>query len=263
MLFLGFIDKLKEYFLNFDFFDLIPVLMGMVAGFMICLLIYLLIVVTSLKKSEKKHKKIIDVSDEEINRIISNTRNKYIDEASSVKTSEKVIVLKDCCIEMLTDISKTYYPKSKHPLFELSIEEIINLDYYIMKRIEGIFDKRLLRKVKSLKITSVLNLIDKTKMISENKAVKAANKAKVPTIAKGVITTLNLFNPVYWVKKAMIDTPYQIILNKIAYTIIDVVGEETSKIYSKRLFVVEDKNNNINLEEEINQLKINELIGED
>ena len=260
MITLGLINKLKEYFINFDFFDLIPLIMGMVAGFIICLLIYLLLIVTSLKKEEKKHKDIIEVPDEEINRIINNAREKYKEEASSLKTGEKMVVLKDCCWELLNDISKTYYPESKHPLFELSVEEIINLDYYIMKRIEGIFDKKLLKRFKSLKITSVLNIIDKTKMISESKAVKAANKAKIPSITKGVITTLNLFNPVYWVKKAMIDAPYQILLNKIAYTIIDVVGEETSKIYSKRVFIVDDEQN---IDEEINRLKIDQLIGED
>lgn len=255
MIHLGLINNLKEYFLNFDFLDLIPFFTGLIAGFVICLLIYLLIIVSSLKKTEKKSKSVVvEVEDAEINKIINNTRNKYADEALSVKTSEKISVLKDCCWELLNDIAKAYYPNSKHPLFELSIEEIINLDYYIMKRIEEIFDKRLIRKFKSLKITSVLNIIDKTKKITDNKAVKAVNKAKIPSIAKGITTTLNLFNPVYWVKKAMIDTPYQILMNKIANTIIDVIGEETSKIYSKRVFVVENGNE---LEDEIN-----ELIGE-
>lgn len=256
MVYLGLVDKIKNYFIDFDFLDLIPFLTGLLAGFVFCLLIYLLVIVSSLKKVEKKRKtEIVDVEDEVINQIIKNTRNKYALEASSIKAGEKIGVLKDCCWELLNDISKTYYPNSKHPLFELSIEEIINLDYYIMKRVEGIFNRRLIRKLKSLKITSVLNIIDKTKKIKENKAIKAVNKAKVPTIAKGVVSALNIVNPVYWVKKAMIDAPSQIILNKIAYTIIDVVGEETSKIYSKRMFVVEDAESIEN--------EINELIGDE
>lgn len=256
MLFLGFINNLKNYFLNFEILDLIPFITGLIAGFVICLLVYLLIVVSSLRKTEKKAKNfVVDVDDETINQIISNTRNKYDDEAAPLKTSEKLVVLKDCCWELLNDISKAYYPNSKHPLFELSIEEIINLDYYIMNRIEKIFDKRLINKFKNLKITSVLNIIDKTKKITGNKAVKAVNKAKIPAIAKGVTAALNFLNPVYWVKKVMVDAPYQLLLNKIAHTIIDVIGEETSKIYSKRVFIVDNDNN---IEEEIN-----ELIGED
>ena len=120
-----------------------------------------------------------------------------------------------------------------------------------MERIEKIFDKKIIKRLKTLKITSVLNIIDKTKKITENKAMKAAKKAKVPTIAKGITTALNLFNPVYWVKKVMINAPYQMLLNKIAYVIIEVVGEETSKVYSKRAFVVEDETN---IDDEINQL---------
>ena len=65
-------------------------------------------------KSKKKSKAtIVEVEDEKINQIITNTRNKYAMEASSVKTGEKVVVLKDCCWELLTDISKAYYPESK------------------------------------------------------------------------------------------------------------------------------------------------------
>ena len=195
------------------------------------------------------------MDDETINTIISNARNRYTDESASLKTSEKLVVLKNCCWDLLNDIPKAYYPDSKYPLFELSIEEIINLDYYIMARIEKIFDKRLINKLKKLKITSVLNMIDKTKKITSNKAVKAVNKANIPGVSKFITSALNVLNPVHWVKKVMVDAPYQLLFKKIAHTIIDVIGEETSKVYSKRLFVVDNDNN---IDEEINQ-----LIGED
>ena len=60
--------------------------------------------------------------------------------------------------DLINDIARTYYPNSQYPLFELSIEELISLDYYIMKRIEKIFSGKVLSKVKKMKISSLVKV---------------------------------------------------------------------------------------------------------
>ena len=50
---------------------------------------------------------------------------------------------------------------------------------------------------------------------------------------------MNIFNPVYWVKKLMISTTLVAVSNKICGIVIDVVGEETNKVYSKNVFNIE------------------------
>jgi hypothetical protein len=56
---------------------------------------------------------------------------------------------------------------------------------------------------------------------------------KIFDAVKGV---LNIFNPVYWARRLFINSAIDIALNKLCLSIIGVVGEETYKIYSKRVF---------------------------
>ena len=47
---------------------------------------------------------------------------------------------------------------------------------------------------------------------------------------------LNAVNPVYWFRKLVINTSIDVMTRKVCVVIIGVVGEETAKIYSKKLF---------------------------
>ena len=96
-----------------------------------------------------------------------NCKNKYKEEVSSKKTSEKLTDLKSMSWDLINDIARTYYPNSQYPLFELSIEELISLDYYIMKRIEKIFSGKVLSKVKKMKISSIAHLLDMKKKLND------------------------------------------------------------------------------------------------
>ena len=47
---------------------------------------------------------------------------------------------------------------------------------------------------------------------------------------------INIINPVYWVQKLMIESTMSIATKRISLLIIDVIGEETTKVYSKSVF---------------------------
>ena len=137
---------------------------------------------------------------------------------------------------MINEIAKLYYPKSEYPIYELSIDEMLVLTHYITNRVESLFKGKVLKSLKKIKISQIIKVLEIKKKIEENKIVKAANKVKLPTLYKATMSVLNIFNPGYWVKKIMINTTLSIGTNKIAATIIDIIGEETTKVYSKSVF---------------------------
>ncbi len=256
-MYLGFVNSIKEYFENrteASLVDFIPFIIGIIVGFILCFLIYILLFVISVKKDTKNINTLV-IDDDIIRQIIENYKEKYFKEMNSKKTSEKIANLKYISWDLIQDIAKVYYPNSQYPLFELSVEELISLDYYIMNRIEKIFSGKVLSKIKKMKISSVAHLLDMKKKYDESKIVKTAEKMKLKPISKGVWTALNLLNPVYWVRKIMFDIPYNIITNKISSTIIEVIGVETSNIYSKKAFIKENE------DEEIKKLE--NLIGDE
>lgn len=235
-------EFIMELLTKFSWGNVLLVLAGVAVGFVMCSMIYLVIVLTSLKKNEDKvYKERVDIDDEQIKRIIRSSKNQYIEESSNLPTNEKLKSIKDISWNLINDIAKMYYPKSNYPIYELSIDELMQLNHYITNRVNDLFAGRVMRNFKSIKIAQILKIVDLSKKINESKAMKTAKKMKVPTIFKATMSVLNVFNPSYWVKKLMIDTTLQIGTNKIATTIIDIVGEETVKIYSKNVFNVEKK----------------------
>ena len=236
MIYLSFWETLKEKLFSFNWGNLVAFLIGIVIGFILCLLSYLLIVLVDLKKEESKAKKVvIKVDNKIIEDIIKNEKNRYKLESANLPASGKVLALRDSCSNLILDIARTYYPESKHPVFEISIEELMALDYYIMEKLEKIFNRRVIKRIKGLRLVKVLNTIDKTKKVTDNKVVKATSKQ-----AKGFWKVVNIINPVYWGKKAVTHFSINILMNKIVLVIIDIVGNETSRVYSKGIFVKDD-----------------------
>lgn len=243
------IENMFDSFIENPIQNLLPFLIGIIFGFVLCLLIYLLIVVSSLKKTKNSALDLVlEVDNEIIKNQIENARNKFIEESLYKKTSEKAICLRDACWDLINDIAAVYYPDAKYPLYELSIEELIMLVNYISERVDSLFKGILLKKIKKVKVSNIIKAIEIKKKIDDNAVVKTANKYEVSKKVKVITTILNSLNPIYWVRKIMIDGTFNIVINKIALTIIDVVGEETSNIYSKNVFVRNEDNDELTKE---------------
>lgn len=254
---LNIIEGIRAFFRNlfskFSFDNLFVLIFGIIFGFILCFLIYITFVLASLKKEEKKiviQSEKIDL--EKIERLIKSAKNQFLIESTAKTTAEKLNDVKDISWNLINQIAKEYFPNSNYPIYELSIDEIMMLNHYITNRIDSLFKGPILRPFKKLRIAYILKILDVKKKIDENKAVKAANKINKPW--KITWTVLNIFNPVYWVKKLMISTTVVTITNKICGLVIEVVGTETNKVYSKSVFNVE-KNTEIDIEKSILELE--------
>ena len=139
-------------------------------------------------------------------------------------------------IDLVNDIAKLFFPDSKYPTLELSVNELINLNHYITNRIDEILDKPIIKNTKKMQIVKVMNLLDKKRAVEENKIVKAAKRMKLGKVAKFGAMALNAVNPVYWVRKAVIGTSVTAMTKQICVVVIGIVGEETIKVYSKAVF---------------------------
>lgn len=238
---LNFFDNVRNVISNlfekFNFSSILTLLTGVAIGFILCAVTYMLIFLSTFNKKEKEIKSTsVEVDNEEILKLIRSSKNEYSEEFCDSTTGQKIQGVKDISYRLINDIAKTYYPKSSYPIYELSLDELLMLCHYITDRINSMFSGPILKNFKKVKMSQVVKLIDIKKKIDENKVMKAANKMHVPKLASGVFAVLNVFNPVYWVKKLMINTTLVVATNKIALVVIDVVGEETNKVYSKSVF---------------------------
>lgn len=177
----------------------------------------------------------VEFDQEELTKLIASRQTK-LKRNLKVKNASTVRVTMDIAYELLEEISRYFFPESKHPMLELSVHELIDLNHYISTRIDELLDVPILKNAKKAKIISIVNMYEKKKYIEQSRIAKAAKKYKFGKVLKYGSMAINAVNPVYWFRKLVLTTSIDAMTRKLCVVIIGVVGEETTKIYSKKLF---------------------------
>ncbi len=220
--------------------DVTNFLLGMLTGF---ILLGMFIAFILISGKTKKHKSFLPeqpkIDDVTIQRMIEE-KQEELNETVKLTDQAYIRVAFDLSFELMNEIARHYYPNSKYPLYELSVQEIIDLNYYITERLEDIFDSKWLRIFKNHRISTVLKLLDKKKAIQNSKLMKATKKYKLKKVFQIGKAVLNYANPIYWFRKLAIKPSTTLVIKEVSKFIIAVFGEETNNIYSKKIFEEDD-----------------------
>ena len=223
-------------FFDISFGGFINFFLGMASGAIAftAIFIYFLIRGKNINIEDIK-RPTVDVDEEELKFIIIEKRkafkkNKKLGNQSIAKLTFEM------SYELVDEIATYFFPDSKYPTLELSVTELLDLNHYITDRIRDILEKPVLKNTMNMQVTSIVKMYDKKKMIQQNKVFRAAQKYKVDKIVKYGGAAINIVNPVYWFRKLVINTSIDVMTKKVCLVIIGIVGEETTKVYSKKVF---------------------------
>ncbi|TVP95111.1 MAG: hypothetical protein EA374_05095 [Acholeplasmatales bacterium] len=221
---------------SLDYGRLIYFLFGIVSGLMLFTFTFVYFSIRGKHlDTSVVHKPSADVDEEDLKVLILDKQRafKRAYKKSDINVGKLTFELS---FELLEEIAQYYYPESKHATLELSVNELITLNRYITQRIDTILEKPVLKNTRNVRITKVVQAYEKKKLIDQNKLVRAYKNKVVKKTIKVTAAAVNVVNPGYWFKKLVINTTLDALTKKICLTVIGVVGEETSKIYSKKLF---------------------------
>ncbi len=221
---------------EFSLGGLINFILGLASGFILFTLTHVYLIVRG-KSLDKKamNKPVNSVDEQSLKTLIIDKQTAF---KKQYKKQEKGFgkLVFDLSYELVEEISTYHFPDSKYPMMELNIDEIIELNTYISERIDKILDQPMLKNTRNIRVTHIVKMFERKKQIEEQRFVKAMRNRHVNRAFKMTLGALNAFNPAYWVRKLVINTSVDFITKRIALLIIGVVGEETSKVYSKKLF---------------------------
>ncbi len=248
-------------FFDISFGGFINFFLGMATGAIVftAIFIYFLIRGENINIEDIKRPNI-DVDEEDLKFMIIEKRKAF---KRNKRLGNKGIskLTFEMSYELIEEIAAYFFPDSKYPMLELSVHELLELNHYITDRIREILDKPLLKNTMNLRVTKIMQMLDKKRAIEESKLVKVAKKYKVVKIVKYGNAVVNVVNPVYWFRKLVINTSIDVMTKKVCLVIIGIVGEETIKVYSKKLF---DKPLELNMvEEEVNKILEEGIIEDD
>jgi len=237
----------KIWFINIDFGTIMSFIIGIVFGVMLVGLIYAILVVASLKDKKAFVKTQDDsLKEDEVKELIYSAQNTFKDKKLRGKTG-KVTYCYNLSKDLAYGIAARFYPKSKYPLLEMTVDEAVLLLEYIKQRIDELLNRRSLKILRRINISFIMDASKKTKTAVNSRAFNVGKDvAKSVGIFKKII---NVINPFKLVEKAVINASLSIALNKLCLIIIAVVGEETYKIYSKKVL-----NKDVTIESNVDEI---------
>lgn len=209
---------------------------GVFSGFLIMALWYLVAVVQSLNKSIRRRKvDVEDIDETEIKWMIDDAHKIFKDKEKRDEVGYGPHLL-NISLDLSKDIATKFYPTSKYPYLELTIDESILLLRYVSDRLDEFLNKPILKLVKRFTLRRLITLNDAKTKLDNNLIVKTTNKWKLKQIWDKTFLALNAVNPIYWFKKLVIGNITNVILIKLGLVVISLTGEETYRIYSKKVF---------------------------
>lgn len=211
---------------------LLGFLSGISASFLSILLFLLIINKKQKNILEKEEVFRVEVEEESINKLIKEKRDNII-RGTSVGFGSNYKKVEEGVKVLTEEIAKSYFPKSKYPKYELTIEETIELNIHISNRLLDELKKKRYKLLRELRISQILYLNDAKNNIMEKEIVAKLNKYKVVDIVRSGWMVYNIANPIYWVKKLAITGGMEAALRSFGVLIINTVGEELNSVYSK------------------------------
>lgn len=218
----------------FSLSNILAFLLGILAGVVLLLAIFAIIIASDKKKDKKIAGPTVEkFKEDEIKQLILNKQTDFIklveeDDEEYLTTCLKLTK------ELLHEISSYYYPNSKYPEYELTITEAGELIHYIVEQVLNLMDRPVLRKLKNVKLSTIARTIDDSKKVTDTKAAKAAKKSS--GIAKSAATVINALNPVMWFRKIVVNGTLNVAIKKLCKAELSISGREMNKVYSKSLF---------------------------
>lgn len=209
--------------------------MGILSGVIASSFTYCLLSLRSVKKTLSAHiLEKTDVNQQEIIKLIEAKKKDF-----KVKMKKDKGNFGDFLItsirELILEISSQFYPSSKYPYLELTIDESLILMFYINQRVDKVFQNKILRMFRKMTLKRIF--IIREMVVKKNMIQKYQKIAKLTNNFNNI---RNFFNPFHWFKKIIFDKPLELIYQQIGVSLISITGEEVYKIYSKKIFETEE-----------------------
>lgn len=218
--------------------NLIYFAIGIGLGIILFLITFFVVFIIS-KSKIKVDKEILDLKvDEGYKAIIEAKKDEFTSLHKNLSIQEKASAILKIVISMLEEISTLYYPNSNDPMFEVSIERLVDLIDYVIQRINLILDDMVVdrlrfieviskKKIKDIKLSTIFDLLSKKNEVNQIDTEKKGlfNKIK-ENLNKGI-------------KKVGLSITGGIV-NYTFYSLINDLGEDINKLYSNQPLVFTD-----------------------
>jgi len=226
--------------------DLRSVIFGFTLGVLFIFILIAIIIHYTNKSFIRKSIQAFDVDNEDIKALVV-SKQKRIIRSTRLGVIKNYYLVQQLTVDLVKEIARYYYPDSKYPHLEITIEEALDMNERILERLRTILDVKMISFLKNIRIAQIISFLEFKKTIEQNKLYQGAKKIHIDKLISYGYTAINFTNPNYWVRKVLITATLESTLRGIAITTLNIIAEEANRLYSKKIV----DNSDIILEKEL------------
>jgi hypothetical protein len=220
--------------------DIKSILFGFLLGIVFIVVTLLLIIYIANRRFIKKSMEAVEIDNSVVKGIISNKQKRLL-KSHKTGIQNNFRFTQNLTKELVEEIASYYYPTSKYPALEINISEALDLTDRVTSRLKSILDVKALGPLQQLRISQIVTLLEWKKNLENNAVYRFSKKMKLEKVAKFGYTALNIANPAYWLRRVILTGTIESTLRGIGVMTLNVVGEESSQLYSKKIIDNRDK----------------------
>ena len=235
-IFSDFLKYLNEKFQG-EIPNLLFFLIGLGIGIVLFFLLFIIVLIIARPKQKIKEKILMQKMEiqDKYKDIINESIELYKQAYEDCSIKEKVERLGKIILKMMEKIASLYYPNSADPIFEISLDQLIEFINYMAYRLNFIVDSLLQEKLKLVEIFTPFSIKYKKlsfifEMIENNKN----KEAKKETFAN------KIKNKILNVGKKVASKIGENILDEEIVKLIFLFGEDINKLYCGEKLVFSD-----------------------
>ncbi|MDP3129831.1 MAG: hypothetical protein Q8N15_00710 [Bacillota bacterium] len=215
-------------------------LMGTVFGFTMCSLTIAAIFLGREKKHERERIASGALQQEADIRAIIKKKQEMLPEIAGASGNSWFRAAFELSIELMHEIAAHYFPDKRYPIYELTPQELIDLDRYVVTEIEKIINGKVIRRFKKYRISTIVEIVNKKRDLDNVKIIKINKQYQISKFLGTVSAIVNYANPITWIKKSAVKPLSDYVTKEAAKRIIAIVGEQVDKLYSHKMFAPAD-----------------------
>lgn len=223
----------------FNIFNLSAFALGIVLGFLLAGFFYMLLVLRALRKSDNL-KLPVKSNRHECYQMVQEAKKDYKKRKRRYGPSDRFMLTRDLAERLAYEIARHHFPESKQPFLEISTYEVLETTKYIIERVEGVLNRKPLNRLKGMSGVQILSMFELKEKVSDNKTLQNAIRVNNSAVVKTAKNVLGVLNPTYLIRRTVINTSINMSVDVLCLVMLNIVGEEVYKLYSKELFKMQD-----------------------
>lgn len=220
--------------------DITSIIFGFILGIIFIILCFILSLYLSNKRFLHQCITANNVQNETLRKIISQ-KQKQIIKSPKIGITNNFNNMQTVTLELIKEIATYYYPNSKYPHLEINILDAILMNERVLNRLKPILDMKIISMIKNVRIAQIIRILETKKTIESHKLFQFSKKYQLNKILSYGYMALNFANPGYWLRKFIYTSTLETTLRSIAVMTLNIVGEEATQLYSKKIIDNSDK----------------------